>query len=95
MAFAHATIIDPREGRHRYEPGDQVPDDLPGLDELVEAGSVSDEEYVPPVEETAAVNLVSVAEIDENTVQIGDKVYTLSEVHKTASDDAQEAQDAR
>lgn len=45
MAYAHALIE--HEGT-RYQRGDEVPDDLPGIDELREAGSVRDEEYVAP-----------------------------------------------
>lgn len=52
--YAHALIefpatqvdgeLDPRAG-DLYHPGDEVPDDLPGLDELVEWGSVSDKPW--------------------------------------------------
>jgi hypothetical protein len=49
MAYAHASIEDPRNG-NKFHRGDKVPDDLPGLDELVEAGSVSDEKYDPDSE---------------------------------------------
>jgi hypothetical protein len=53
MPYAHAVIEvpvdveDPGKGVTRYNLGDEVPTDLPGYDELVEAGSVSDEEYDP------------------------------------------------
>ena len=53
MAYAHAVIevpVDPEDvtqGVKRYERGDEVPDDLPGADELRDAGSVSDEPYDP------------------------------------------------
>ena len=41
--YAHAVI---EHGSIKYQRGDLVPDDLPGLDELVEYGSVSSEPYV-------------------------------------------------
>lgn len=53
MAYAHAVIevaVDPEDpgaGVTRYNRGDSVPDDLPGYDDMVEAGSISDEEYDP------------------------------------------------
>lgn len=57
MAYAHCLINDPRDGT-RYEAGDVVPDDLPGLDELADAGSVQDEKYDPDQEETLTPNVV-------------------------------------
>lgn len=36
--YAHVHLEDPRTDR-KYQPGDLVPDDLPGLSELVEHGS--------------------------------------------------------
>ena len=54
--FAHAVIevpVDPEDaskGVVRYERGDVIPDDLLGVDELVEHGSVSEEEYDPAAE---------------------------------------------
>lgn len=45
--YAHARIEHPESGEV-YERGDTVPDDLPGLDELVEYGSLSDEEFTDP-----------------------------------------------
>lgn len=42
--YAHVLMEDPRDGA-KYHRGDEVPADLPGLDELLEAGSVSDSEY--------------------------------------------------
>ncbi len=50
--YAHAVIED-AEGR-RVEPGEEVPRDLPGLDELLEAGSVGAEPYEPPAPEPPA-----------------------------------------
>ena len=49
MAFAHATIEDPRDGTKFYR-GDEVPDDLPGFKELKKNGAVSDKEYDPDAE---------------------------------------------
>lgn len=48
--FAHAVIEDPVTGA-RYRPGDELPADLPGLDDIVEAGSAGDK---PPEPEAAA-----------------------------------------
>lgn len=45
--YAHARIEHPLTGEI-YERGDTVPDDLPGLDEMQEAGSVKDEEFTDP-----------------------------------------------
>lgn len=52
MAIAHAVIeyTDEDGGTVRYDRGTEVPSDVPGYDELVEAGSVSDETYDPEVE---------------------------------------------
>lgn len=53
MAYAHAVIeypVDPDDlskGTVRHNLGDEVPEDVPGYDELVEFGSISDEEYDP------------------------------------------------
>lgn len=43
--FAHGVI---EADDTVYQPGDTVPANLPGLDELREAGSVSPEAYVEP-----------------------------------------------
>jgi hypothetical protein len=51
--IAHAVIEvpvdaeDPTQGVTRYERGDAVPEDLDGIEELIDAGSVSEEEYDP------------------------------------------------
>ena len=52
MAIAHAVIeyTDEDGGTVRYDRGAEVPSDIPGYDDLVEAGSVSDEAYDPEVE---------------------------------------------
>jgi hypothetical protein len=47
MPYAHAVIVDPRTD-FRYERGHPVPDDLPGIEELREFGSVKDEPYEAP-----------------------------------------------
>jgi hypothetical protein len=52
--YAHATIEDWRNNK-TYRPGQEVPDDLPGLDELKEYGSVSDKEYREPPKEAPPV----------------------------------------
>ncbi len=36
--YAYQLINDPRDG-HKYQPGDVLPDDLPGLDELELVGT--------------------------------------------------------
>ena len=59
MAYAHCLINDPRDGQ-RYEAGAVVPDDLPGFDELAEAGSIRDEEYDPAVEKQAPPQFVEI-----------------------------------
>ncbi len=48
MAIAHALI---EADGVRYARGQDVPDDLPGIEELREYGSVSDEAYDPTVDE--------------------------------------------
>lgn len=48
MPVAHAVIeVEDR----KYQRGDDVPEDLPGYDELVEGGAVSDEPYDPAQDE--------------------------------------------
>lgn len=48
MAYAHAVIEVPRDDDVVvYNRGDEVPDDLPGMDELREFGSIQDEPYDP------------------------------------------------
>jgi hypothetical protein len=48
MAIAHALI---EADGVRYARGQDVPDDLPGIEELREYGSVSDAAYDPAVDE--------------------------------------------
>lgn len=45
--YAHARIEHPETGEV-YERGDVVPDDLPGIEELAEFGSVSEDEFDDP-----------------------------------------------
>lgn len=88
MAYAHAVIENPEDGT-KYQRGDEVPADLPGYDELVEGGSISDEEYVPePNDMLADVDLRNVVEVDDQTVIIDGVTYK-----KTS--DTSEANDAR
>lgn len=49
MAYAHARIEVRNEDDSVtiYDRGDEVPEDIDGYDEMVEAGSISDEEYDP------------------------------------------------
>ncbi len=42
--YAHSVIEDPRDGT-RYQRGDVVPDDIPGLNDLVDCGFVKETEY--------------------------------------------------
>lgn len=66
MAYAHALIEvprdadDPSKGSVKYQRGDYVPDDLPGVDELREAGSVQDEEYDPSDEPVLTPEFVEI-----------------------------------
>jgi hypothetical protein len=49
MAYAHA-LIEVRlddDSVVKYDRGEEVPSDIPGYDELVEAGSIRDEDYDP------------------------------------------------
>lgn len=46
--YAHARIVDPRDGQVYERGADNVPDDLPGIEELKEYGSVSDEPFTDP-----------------------------------------------
>jgi hypothetical protein len=66
MAYAHAVIEvprdanDPSQGSVTYKRGDTVPDDLSGIEELREAGSVRDEEYDPSDEPTQVPDFVEI-----------------------------------
>lgn len=66
MAYAHALIevpVDPEDatqGVTKYNRGDEVPADLPGYDELVEGGSISDEPYDPENDKTPAPETVEI-----------------------------------
>lgn len=80
MAYAHAVIEVPRDaddpsaGVVVYRRGDEVPDDLTGMDELREYGSVRDEEYDPsdePVQTPQSVEINGV-----RYVQSGDGATT-------------------
>jgi hypothetical protein len=49
MPYAHA-LIEVRQDDGsvvKYDRGEEVPTDIPGYDEMVEAGSIRDEEYDP------------------------------------------------
>ena len=66
MAYAHAVIEvpvdadDPGKGVVKYNRGDTVPDDLPGIDELVESGAVRDDEYDSSDEPTQVPDFVEI-----------------------------------
>jgi len=57
MAYAHAVI---ETSDHTYKRGDEVPSDLEGYDELVDAGSIRDEEYDPSEEPTQHPDFVEI-----------------------------------
>jgi len=57
MAIAHALI---EADGVRYDRGQDVPDDLPGIEELREYGSVSDEAYDPAVDEVPPPEEISI-----------------------------------
>lgn len=66
MAYAHALIEvpvdaeDASKGVVKFARGDEVPADLPGYDELVEGGSVSDEPYDPENDKVPAPDTVEI-----------------------------------
>lgn len=66
MPYAHAVIEvpfdaeDPTQGVVVYQRGDEVPDDLPGAEELREHGSVRDEEYDASKEPTQVPDFVEI-----------------------------------
>lgn len=69
--YAHALINDPRTGQ-RYQQGDEVPEELPGFDELVEGGAVSTEPYDPaadvlPPPATVEIEGVRYIKVEDNT----------------------------
>lgn len=89
MAYAHALIENPEDGT-KYARGDKVPKSLPGYDELVEAGSISDEEFVPEANDMLAdIDLRNVVEVDDSTVIIDGVTY------KKSTDGAEATEDAR
>jgi len=81
MAYAHVLIEDPRDGT-KYRPGDEVPADLPGFDELVEGGAINKKKY-DPEKDRVVVPAPDVIEIDG-------VVY-----EKKASDNSEVQSDAR
>lgn len=58
--YAHATIEHPETGEKLHR-GESVPDGFPGLEDLMEGGSVRDEPYDPDAEPK---QLPDVVEID-------------------------------
>lgn len=83
MAYAHAVIEVPRDvedpsaGVVVYQRGDSVPDDLPGMDDLREAGSVSDDEYDADNEPTQVPDFVEIDGV--RYVKSGDGATTSGE----------------
>lgn len=66
MAYAHALIevpLDPEDvskGVTRFERGKEVPNDLPGIEELREGGSVRDEPYDPAADTSPPPDVVEI-----------------------------------
>lgn len=75
MPYAHAVIVDPRND-FRYERGHPVPDDLPGIEELREYGSVKDEPYEAPEGGSDAV-VLSEAQIDQLSPKARQEIQKL------------------
>ena len=59
--YAHTVI---EHGSVKYQPGDVVPDDLPGLDELADAGSVSTEQFTRQVTVDAQGRVIGDAHVE-------------------------------
>jgi hypothetical protein len=62
MAYAHA-LIEVRlddESVVKYDRGEEVPEDIPGYDELVEGGSISEEPYDPEQDKSAPPQYVEI-----------------------------------
>ncbi len=59
--YAHTLI---EHGSAKYQPGDVVPDDLPGLDELAAAGSVSAEQFTRTVTVDAQNRVIGDAHVE-------------------------------
>ena len=66
MAYAHALIEipvdseDASQGVIKYGRGDEVPADLPGYDDLVEGGSISEAPYDPEADKVPAPDVVEI-----------------------------------
>ncbi len=59
--YAHIVI---EHGSTKYQPGDVVPDDLPGLDDLAEHGSVSTEQFTRQVTVDAQGRVIGDAHVE-------------------------------
>lgn len=59
--YAHAVIED---GSKKYQPGDLVPDSISGLDELLEHGSVSVEQFTREVTVDAKGRVIGDAHVE-------------------------------
>lgn len=59
--YAHTVI---EHGSVKYQPGDVVPADLPGLDELADAGSVSTEQFTRQVTVDAQGRVIGDAHVE-------------------------------
>jgi hypothetical protein len=66
--YAHAVIHD-HETDEIHDRGDEVTQDVPGFDELVQGGSIKDEPYVPdePEAESSEDDVTHVSSSDEGS----------------------------
>lgn len=88
--YAHVHLEDPRTDR-KYLPGDQIPDDLPGLAELVEHGSAGTslpERRVVALADGTVIREIDGAGIENRTkhVKVFDGDFTPEEIKDPAVD---------
>lgn len=74
MFYAHAVL---EHGPMKYQPGDVVPDSLPGLEELLERGAVSEQQFTREVTVDGQGRIIGDAHVevfagDFTTEQIAD-----------------------
>lgn len=70
--YAHVHLEDPRTDR-KYGPGDLVPSDLPGIDELIEHGSVGEgqpERRVVALADGTVIREIDAAGIENRTKHV-------------------------
>ncbi len=71
-AYAHVHLEDPRTDR-KYVPGDEIPVDLPGLDDLIEhgsAGSAPPERRVLALADGTVIREIDAAGIENRTKHV-------------------------